>query len=179
MSAPQTDRQSATRDVTTTLGVVIPTLVGLLLYSLSLKGALRTFPGTWFYAIGPDPDPPWYFIGDAWVHALWAAPCALAMVVFSLVAVRWFGQIVWAALGVTLISFADPVGQGVNIALHTRDLGERARAGTDWQTFEAWMQSQQTASQASMAIAMIVAVLLILLYVRSLKWRPEPNRHGH
>lgn len=160
-----------TRNVAATLGLAIPYAVGFLLYSLSLRGALGTFPQTWFFAVGPGAEPPWYFIGNAWVHALWAAPCALAMAVFSLVAARWIGPMVWVALGLMLISFADPIGQGVNVALHTHDIGERARAGTDWPTFQVYMQSQQTASQVSMVVAMIVAASLIVLYARSLKWR--------
>jgi hypothetical protein len=39
--------------------LAVPYVAGAVIYWVSLQGAQRTFPQTWFYVIGPGPEPPW------------------------------------------------------------------------------------------------------------------------
>src|SRR5215210_9327261 len=66
----------------------IPFVASGVFYSISLEGSFRTFQDTWFFRLGPGASPPWYFIGNNLVDALWSFPCALALIAFSFLTAR-------------------------------------------------------------------------------------------
>lgn len=162
-------KRDSFRELGAFVRVLIPYLVGVIIYSICLSGSQRTFPGTWFYQVGPGPNPPWYFIGSDLVSAEWCAAGAAVFIAFIAASARKLGALAWTALGIMLISFADPIGRGVNILLHTRNVWDRQTAVSDWPTFDAYLASQNTASQISMGIMIVVVGVLIVRYFREIK----------
>ena len=88
------------------LRIVAPFVVGTVIHMGVLSGAQWTFPGTWFYEFGPGPSPPWYFIGQSAIEALWAAGGLICLCIFTGVAAGRLGATVWAAFGVSASSAA-------------------------------------------------------------------------
>ena len=146
-----------------------PFVVSGVFYSISLEGAFRTFQDTWFFRFGPGNSPPWYFIGNDLVDALWSLPCAVALIAFSFLAARKLGPIVWGALGVSLVSFSRPICEGVNILLHTRHVWDPARATSTWMSFDNYLQSQYVASTVSLVVTAPLMVWCFVWFARELK----------
>ena len=149
--------------------LALPYLVWFLLQSVAQAGAMRTFPRTWFFAYGPGGSPPWYFIGQDAVDAVWSSAAAVLMLAFSLAGLRRLGPGVWAGLGVALIGFTGKVGAGANILLHTRQPWDSSRASTEWTTFDAYLRSQQASFSISLWIGIVLGAACIWQYARALR----------
>jgi len=148
------------------LRIVVPYLVGFVLYYGARTGADRMFEGSWFDQAGPGVSPPWYFIGNDLVDAVWCTAAAALMLVFSFAAVRRLGSSVWTALAVTLAFLSSHIADGVNIALHTGQVWDASRATTDWTSFESYIQSQDAASTAGLVVTLVAIVGCLVLSAR-------------
>jgi hypothetical protein len=153
--------------------IAIPFGVWLVLDLAASTAAFRTFGSTWFQAVSPGASPPWYFIGQDLVEAVWASGAAVLMVAFSIVAARSLGPSVWAALGVAQIGFIGKLGGGANVLLHTRNVWQRADASSDWATYDAYVRSQRWAFDASLVLGILVAVVCMWQYRRALRGTTE------
>ena len=158
--------------------VVAPFAVGALLYIGATTGAQHTFPNTWFSDLGPGTTPPWYFIGRDLIDGLWAAGGCIAFCAFTLVAARLLGSTVWWAFAANMIAFVGRMGTGVNVLLHTSHALTRSQATTTWPTFETFLQSQKTASGASLVVGMLVAGFSLVWYKRALTIETQRSSNG-
>lgn len=149
--------------------IATPYVVWVFLHWAALTGAEHTFPRTWFYGFGPGGSPPWYFIGQDAVDAVWSSAAAVLMLAFSFASIRRLGPGVWACLGVAVTSFLVKIGAGANVFVHTRHLWDSSRAFSEWTTFEAYLRSQQTSHSLSLCTGIVLAGACLWQYGRALK----------
>jgi len=110
-------------------------LTGVLVYGAAMYAGDVAYDSFWT-SRSTISGVPWYFIGRVFITAIFAAAgLLLALGVGLLTHVR-LGKDVWVGLAPALLFLSPPVGQGVNVLLHTDHIWDRSAASTEWQTFD-------------------------------------------
>ncbi len=135
-------------------------IAGILVFGLALVVAHLTYPYFWT-SRAMARDEPWYFIGRTFVGAACAAAGLLVTVVLGLATQARLGREVWIRLMTPFLFLSYPVGQGVNVILHTDRIWEESAASTPWKTFDEYQRSDATAMFATLAITAAVMFYLV------------------
>jgi hypothetical protein len=160
------------------LRLLAPYLVWILLHWGALVGAEHTFPRTWFHASGTAAHPPWYYIGQDFVAAVWFTAAAVLMLAFAVASSVRLGPNAWTALAVALTDFASKIGLGVNVLLHTSRLWEASNAVSRWPTLQAYQESRQLALTFSLSAGVLAFGACLLQYYRATRPSTEGVENG-
>ena len=134
-----------------------------LIYALSAYASFAVY-GYFWTSTRLGEALPWYFIGQTFVKGLSAALTLLLLLLLGLLMHRRFGRVVWARLAPFFYVLSVPLGQGVNVLLHTRRIWSTS-AETDWVNADEYLRSDAAAGFAALVVAL---VLIVGLWAR---WR--------
>ena len=148
--------------------IVIPFAVLMLLTTVESRGYFASYHDTWFFRYKGD-GVPWYFIGQELVEALWKLGCSAAGIAFCWAAARYLGAAAWMAMSLESLDLAQSLCSGVNIALHTSDVWDPARAASTWASFDSFVQSRSLAYITSYAVALPLIMWCFLRFARDAK----------
>ncbi len=125
---------------------------GIAVYGIAQGAALLIYPHFWTSKTMGH-EAPWYFIGQTFIAGLSATVALLVIGVLGLLAQRSLGRAVWGSLMPAILFLSYPVGQGINVLLHTEHLWVGPSASTDWSSFDQYITSTSLAGFLTLAVA--------------------------
>ncbi len=141
---------------------------GIGIFGVATVAGLVLYPHFWTSRAMGD-EVPWYFIGESLVSGLCAAGGAIVIVGLGILARRRYGPDVWSTLAPPLLFLSYPVGQGVNVLLHTQRIwAGPAAARSDWATSDEYLYSNTVATCLTLGFA----IGLFIFYM----WRRRSER---
>jgi hypothetical protein len=125
---------------------------GLGLYGCAVAAALVLHSQFWTSrAMGESV--PWYFIGQSLVGGACAAVAFALTVVLGVLSRSTCGPAVWSSLAPAVLFLSYPIGQGVNVLLHTRRIwAGLSAASSQWKTFDEYLYSNTSAGLLTVAL---------------------------
>ena len=131
--------------------------VGIALYAASLGAGLLVYPHFWTSTRMGD-EVPWYFIGRAFIDGICAFVGLILLLMLGAVSSRRWGATTWGSLVPAGLFLSWPVGQGINVLLHTNSIWSQARATSRWARFDEYLWSNSIAAVVSLVIVFTVIV---------------------
>jgi len=145
-------------------------VAGVLVYALALGAAAFTYPNFWTSQAMGD-DIPWYFIGQDFVRGIFGCIGIAITVVLGLIMQARLGVDVWGRLVPALLFLSMPVGDIVNVILHTHSIWDPGTASSEWKTF-----AQYSSSQILTMVVTLATVTLLLFMLRRRGWLPHTKQ---
>jgi hypothetical protein len=137
---------------------------GIGMFGLAMTAGLALYPFFWTSHAMKD-DVPWYFIGQSLVGGLCAAGGVIAIVALGILARRRYGPEVWTRLAPPLLFLSYPVGQGVNVLLHTQRIWAGPEAArSEWATFDEYLYSNIVA--ACLTLGFVFSLFIFYMWRR-------------
>lgn len=133
--------------------------MGVLVYGVSMYAGHVAYASFWT-SRSTISGVPWYFIGRVFIAAIFAAAGLLLTLGVGLLTQASLGKDAWASLAPALLFLSPPVGQGVNVLLHTDRIWDRSTASTEWETFDQYLSSNSLAAFVTLAIATTLILTL-------------------
>jgi hypothetical protein len=134
---------------------ILVAVAGVALYVAAMAAAFAVYPHFWTNARMSN-EIPWYFIGRTFVTGACALLALVVTIVLGALASARWGRDAWAALMPAILFLAIPVGQGVNVLLHTRSIWSEASASSDWKHFDEYLRSNSWAAYITLAITLAI-----------------------
>jgi hypothetical protein len=138
-------------------GLNLMAVAAIVVYGVAQGCSLFIYPHFWTSKTMGS-EVPWYFIGQTFITGLCAAAGLLVVGILGLLAQRSLGKAVWGSLMPAILFLSFPLGQGMNVLLHTRRVWTGQGASTDWSSFEQYLTSTSLAAFLSLAVATVLAL---------------------
>jgi len=132
---------------------------GIALYAGALAAGSLLYPLFWTSTRMGD-TVPWYFIGRTFIDGMCALVGLVLVLTLGALSSRRWGAPIWGNLVPASIFLSWPVGQGMNVLLHTSHIWSRARATSQWASFDEYLWSDSIAAVISLVIVSIVIARL-------------------
>jgi hypothetical protein len=128
---------------------------GIAIYAGALEAGFLVYPHFWTSTRMGDAVP-WYFIGHTFIDGICAFVGLVVVLVLGALSSRRWGAAIWGSLFPAGIFLSSPVGQGINVLLHTNSIWSQTRATSRWASFDEYLWSSNIACVASLVIVFIV-----------------------
>jgi hypothetical protein len=128
---------------------------GIALYAGALVAGFILYPHFWTSSRMGDAVP-WYFIGRGFIDGACALAALVLVLILGAVASSRWGRTVWGSLIPAAIFLSWPIGQGMNVLLHTSRIWSQGQATTQWTNFNEYMWSNGIAAVVSLTVVSIL-----------------------